>query len=296
MTYRFSGHETFYCKHFWLKKGYDYIKKHNDFKSSNSVIELGVGKNMVASIAHWLKVYKIVNTYYKKGVQQIDISQFGEVLLNNKDGLDPYIEDKGTTYLLHYMALKNDYSSIYNIAFKDFRKTRVSLEFTSTQLFEFLCRKLRKEKLNFSEKSLKNDIKVFIRSYLVGNKKSSKTIEDDFSALLLGLDLINPIEDTHIEGDQVYKFEYNEKNDLDILIFLFAILDSFEGQVSISVEEIQSIVSDIFLCNREGTEKKLQLLQQDNFIVYKQDAGRKEIQLKSELNKWEILKKHYKRA
>ena len=296
MAYKFSGHETFYCKHFWLKKGYDYINKSSDFKSSNSVIELGVGKNMVASIAHWLKVYKIVNVHYEKGIQQIEISEFGKILLNNKDGLDPYIEDKGSTYLLHYMALKNDYASLYNIAFKDFRKTRISSEFTSTQLFDFLCRKLRKEELDFSEKSLKNDIKVFVRSYLVGSKKSSKTIEDDFSALLLGLDLINLIENTHIDGDQVYIFEYNEKDDLDILIFLFAILDSFEGQVSISVEEIQNRVSDIFLCNREGTEKKLQILQQENFIVYKQDAGRKEVQLKTELNKWGILKKHYERT
>jgi hypothetical protein len=47
--YKFSGHETFQCRHFWLKKGYDFVKKEGDFKSNDALIELGVGKNMISS-------------------------------------------------------------------------------------------------------------------------------------------------------------------------------------------------------------------------------------------------------
>ncbi|HRW22723.1 MAG TPA: DUF4007 family protein, partial [Bacteroidales bacterium] len=53
----FSGHETFHCRTFWLKKGYDFlVSGNNTFKNEEAaVVELGVGKNMVASIRYWMK-------------------------------------------------------------------------------------------------------------------------------------------------------------------------------------------------------------------------------------------------
>ena len=50
MKYTFSGHESFPCKTLWLKKGYDFVKKDLDFNAPEAVINLGVGKNMTASI------------------------------------------------------------------------------------------------------------------------------------------------------------------------------------------------------------------------------------------------------
>ena len=58
-TYRFSGHESFPCKSLWLKKGYDFVVGGGDFNSPEAVTGLGVGKNMVASIRYWLRVFGI---------------------------------------------------------------------------------------------------------------------------------------------------------------------------------------------------------------------------------------------
>ena len=33
---RFSGHETFNCKHFWLKKGYDFVQSNREFKDADA--------------------------------------------------------------------------------------------------------------------------------------------------------------------------------------------------------------------------------------------------------------------
>jgi hypothetical protein len=77
---------------------------------------------------------------------------------------------------------------------------------------------------------------------------------------------------------------------------LFAILSVFENEESISVEAIQNKISDIFLCNREGTEEKLNKLDEYGLIVFKQDAGRKEIQIKKIKDKWEVLSKYYGRV
>jgi len=289
-NYRFSGHETFQCRHFWLKKGYDFVMKEGDFKSNDALIDLGVGKNMISSIDHWLKVFGLTDSESGK------LTEFAHKIFG-EDPFDPYLEDNGSLYLLHFNILRNSQlASIYEMVFGEFRKTRISSEFTSNQLYEFITRKLNIEGVAYSENTIRNDIRVFLRTYQTSSKRGSKSIEDDFASVLIDLNFIDPVQDVFIEGEQVYKLQYDEQEYLNKLIFLYTIIDVFKERTSISFEEIQTEVSDKFLCNREGTEVKLNALNENGYIVYKQDAGRKEIQLKSNADKWEILKKYYGRV
>ena len=69
MKYTFSGHETFQCKNMWLKKGYDFVKAGKSFNDDTAVVDLGVGKNMVASIKFWLKSFGIIDEDWKSPVR-----------------------------------------------------------------------------------------------------------------------------------------------------------------------------------------------------------------------------------
>ncbi len=286
-NWRFAGHETFHCKHFWLKKGFDFTSERNSFKENDAVVKLGVGKNMVSSIQFWMNAFGIY--------EEDEISEFGNNIFNN-DGFDTFLEDEGSLWLLHYKLLSKNYSSIYKLAFINFRKTRISSEFTSKQLEDFISKLLISEGVNFSQKSIENDVKVFIRNYVSLYKKGAKSLEDDFSSLLINLDIISIVPDSHIEGLQVFKLLYNAKENLPSEVLLFSILDSFDGKMSIAVNDIQNEISDLFLCNREGTEAKLTELQDKGYIVYKDDSGRKEIQIKNKLNKWDVLKNYYEKS
>ena len=55
--FTFSGHESFPCKTLWLKKGYDFVKGQKNFNDPTAVVDLGVGKNMVAAVRYWYKVF-----------------------------------------------------------------------------------------------------------------------------------------------------------------------------------------------------------------------------------------------
>jgi len=57
----FSGHETFHCRHLWLKKGYEFIKAGSKFSEEDAVLKLGVGKNMVSAINFWMKAFGIID-------------------------------------------------------------------------------------------------------------------------------------------------------------------------------------------------------------------------------------------
>ena len=79
-TYRFSGHESFPCKSLWLKKGYDFVVGGGDFNSPEAVTGLGVGKNMVASIRYWLRVFGICDNE--------EVTPLGRYLFDERKGKD----------------------------------------------------------------------------------------------------------------------------------------------------------------------------------------------------------------
>lgn len=90
-----------------VEKGYDYAKAGLSFTDDYAVVELGVGKNMVASIRYWLRAFGITND---NGVP----TEIGKYLLDD-NGADPYIEDTATLWLLHYMLVTSRVATLYNI-------------------------------------------------------------------------------------------------------------------------------------------------------------------------------------
>lgn len=114
--YSFSGHETFQCKSLWLKKGYDFIKDGKKFTSDNAVVNLGVGKNMVSSIRYWMKVFGMT--------KNDENTLLADYLFDTNNGKDPFVEDLGTLWLLHYMLISNLEASIYPLFFIEFQKEK----------------------------------------------------------------------------------------------------------------------------------------------------------------------------
>jgi hypothetical protein len=131
--YVFSGHESFPCKTLWLKKGYDFITAKRDFNSPEAVVELGVGKNMVAAIRYWYKAF---------GFNSDDerVKWIPDFLFNDQDGKDRYMEDLGTLWLLHFLLIYSNIASLYNLFFVDFQKER--RRFDKNQIVTFVKRKM----------------------------------------------------------------------------------------------------------------------------------------------------------
>ena len=280
----FTGHETFHCRHFWLKKGYDYLSKGQSFKNPDAVTALGVGKNMVMSINFWLKAFGIND-------REDQATAFANKIFNSNTGYDPFLEYEGTLWLLHYKLLDTNLASIYPLVFKEFRKSRVNSQFTTQQLLRYLLRTATNNETSIAENSLKNDIKVFIKTYYIADK-NIKDMEDDLSSIFIDLNLITKVTDT--EEGSVFQLKVSERPEIPKEIFYFLILDKFPELASISFDDIQNKIGDVFACSSEGTELKIQEISEAfKDVVYKKDAGRKEIQIKNIPNKWDILERYY---
>src|SRR3972149_1998131 len=101
---RFAGHETFTLRYGWLKKAVDAVNEDPlTFTRDDALVRLGVGKNMVRSIRHWGLATGILeeDSQANNRGRSIRPSPLGKLLFSRR-GLDPYLEDPATLWLLHW--------------------------------------------------------------------------------------------------------------------------------------------------------------------------------------------------
>lgn len=289
----FAGHESFTCKQFWLKKGVDFVLAGKNFNDDTAVADLGVGKNMVRSIRHWLDAFGITDND--------QLSELGEYLFG-EGGKDPYLEDIGTIWLLHYQLVKLERASIYNLVYNDFRKTRT--EFRKEQLHQFI--KVRCEEISssaYNPNTVERDIKVFLSSYLRPTRKRAD-IEDNFTGLLHEISLLEEkVKDDIIRNQKTiyYSLEGDFRDSVPYHIVLFALLDNPQFSASISFRDMQVAENSpgtVFALSGEGLYQKLDGMVKDEFLadklIYSETAGNRVLQVTdSSLDKWKVLDDYY---
>lgn len=294
-NYRFSGHETFTCKQYWLKKGFDFLQgNERRFSDESAVVELGVGKNMVSSIAYWLKSFGVVDDLFRP--TEMGTYIFGE------QGHDPYIEDIATVWLLHYFLVKTEYASVYSLFFNEFKRERI--DFNRDHLHMFLKRKCFEVSDSlYNENTITSDVSTFLRNYIISpNLRMAKKLEldEEFSGLLYELNLLSLYRLEQVEGRQMemYRAENKNREELPYELVLFAILERFPDQASISFRELEVSVNSpgmVFALTKEGLYAKLEEIvgHYGKQVVLSDTAGIQVLQFKQPINKWEVLNRYY---
>ena len=275
----FSGHESFACKSHWLKRGYDFVRGENNFNDDDAVVRLGVGKNMVASIKFWLKAIGLL----KDG----GLVALANHLFDDDNGKDPYLEDIGTLWLLHFLLIQTDYATIYKTTFVDYHRQRNIIEKSKLQNYiKHICFDETGYKNLYNDNTVKRDIGVMLHNYCAKNG-GNVNIEDS-NSLFAPLNLICETE------KNTYRFNYDTRSDVPSLIFLYALLIKFEGRNSISFEDITELALIFCLTNND-------LLDIINYlcdlypseIVFSDVAGIKELQFRATLNSIDVLDRYY---
>ncbi|MEX2410152.1 MAG: DUF4007 family protein [Candidatus Paceibacterota bacterium] len=298
-SFHFSGHESFQCRNLWLKKGFDFIEQEGgNFNSDEAVLSLGVGKNMTTSIRYWMEAMGLKTRKKKKKLSEL------ASLIFSDGGWDPYLENIGSMWLLHYELVSNDHASIYNLAFNHFRKHRT--EFTKDHLITFLKNRTSESDKLPADSTLETDIGVFVKTYVRPTSHDGrKNIEDQFSSLLLELNLLKEIEEVEITDNEKktwYKFETSNQESLPNEVLLYAILDNVRYGNSITIQELlnsENSPGSIFLLTPDALITKIEALtlHYDN-IVYTDDGGIRQIQIKDKesINPHGVLTDYYGRS
>ena len=275
----FSGHESFACKSHWLKRGYDFVRDENNFNDDDAVVRLGVGKNMVASIKFWLKAIGLL-----KDTGLVAISDY---LFDNENGKDPYLEDVGTLWLLHFLLIQTDYATIYKTTFVDYHRQRNIVEKSKLQNYIKHTRFDETGYKNlYNDNTVKRDIGVMLHNYCAKNGNSVNV--EDSNSLFAPLNLIYETE------KDTYRFNYETRSDVPSLIFLYALLEKFIGRSSISFEDIAELTLIFCLTNNDLVNIINHLCDlYPTEIVFSDVAGIKELQFRATLNSMDVLDRYY---
>lgn len=281
--YTFSGHESFPCKTLWLKKGYDFVVQGRDFNAPEAVIHLGVGKNMVASIRYWLRVFGIC-----KNDQP---TQLGNYLFDDAKGKDKYIEDLATLWLLLFNLVFNQEATLYNLFFCGYQKGHT--QFERDQISTYIkLEMIEAGKQNFfNENTVKKDVAVLLQNYALPRKAQSN---EDFSSMLIDLDLIRQ----NAEGKGYY-FNIDGKRKVMKEIFMYALLalKEREGDNTISYDTVQDEIGLAFCMQDHETIEMLKQLSKDyhKYISYSDNAGIRMVQFIKDLDKEQVLNDYYEK-
>ncbi len=282
----FSGHESFACRQFWLKKAYDYVAiRRGSFSDPDAVVHLGVGKNMVTSIQYWARAFGVLDDDLRPS--NLANYLFGE------GGKDPYLEDIGSLFLLHYSLVATGRATIFSLAFNEFRKER--LEFTREHLQRFLNRKCEEYEVNVSNKTIERDASTFIRTYLQP-ERTSRNVEDDYSGLLIDLALLEQIKQPRAAGGEHYRFENREREHLPAEIILFTILEQNHGN-SVSFSNLLTQENNaglVFALTSDGLLRKInEIVERYDGITLADNAGVRELQFVDRPDPWQVLNRYY---
>lgn len=275
--YTFSGHESFTCKSLWLKKGFDFINNNYNFNAPDAVMQLGVGKNMVASIRYWMRAFGMA--------KNDELTTLATYLLDTDKGKDPFIEDLGTLWLLHFLLVSSEEATLYNWLFVRLQKERKT--FDRQNVVNFVHRLMVEDgKQNlYNENTVKKDIGVLLQNYVLPLKAKAL---DDYSSLLIDLDLIRTA-----DGKQ-YIFNIEGKRQIPWQIFLYAIITMKGKDMTVSYDLLQDIglmfcMNDMEVIDMCQTIDRIKT----EYVRYSDTAGIRQLQFIEELNSEEILNEYY---
>jgi Protein of unknown function (DUF4007) len=217
----FGGHEKFVFRDGWLKKGIDAVERDSMiFTEDNALVVLGVGKNMVRSIRHWCLATSLIeetNTPERKRAMRA--TALGKELMVN-GGWDPFLEDTGTLWLLHWQLASNPVRSlIWHLTFSRFYET----EFTKKQLGFFVEKQLERMAISTTSGMVEREIDCFLRMY-APTVKVNRISEESLDCPLAELDLIR-----FIPQDNVYRFTVGPKPTLPTKVFGYGLLQFLAG-------------------------------------------------------------------
>lgn len=106
---KFARHETFAPRFGWLHKAYVQVKDDSEiFHREDAPVILGVGRNMVYAMRYWSQAFKLTQEHpHEDPTYRAYVASptWRARWLLDEDGADPYLEDTGSLWLLHWWLL-----------------------------------------------------------------------------------------------------------------------------------------------------------------------------------------------
>ncbi|MYE56771.1 MAG: DUF4007 family protein [Acidimicrobiaceae bacterium] len=218
----FARHETFHPRYGWFRKAYAVAAADPyAFGREDAPVVIGVGKNMVRAIRFWGLAAKLIvedpHSPNRRAPQFVPTRR-GHALFGDQ-GWDPYMEDPGTLWLLHWLLLAPPSRlPVWWLAFNEFN----AVEFCDADLAEAVSVQLDAvaDWTPPHESSVKKDLGALLRTYAPAEHSRRGSIDDLLDCPLRELNLLGRSRATGLN-----RFTLGPKPTLPPAIVAYAVLD-----------------------------------------------------------------------
>lgn len=290
----FSGHETFPLRYPWLKKGFDAVRDNPAvFSRDDAITTLGVGKNMVRSIRHWCLAAGVL-AENRNAAGALHPTDLGKMLLDDQ-GLDPYLEDPATLWVLHWqIATNRSRATTWYWTLSHFNEPEFTREMLASALFKWTQTLPGKQ---VAESSLRRDVEVFLRTYVPSGASRGDIGEDTLDCPLTELNLI-----TQPADGRAYRFQRGAQRGLPDSILLYGVLDFWEtfaqAAETLALHDIARQPGSpgrVFKIDDSSLVERLESIEQatDGKLSYVETAGLRQLYRRERLNPAEALTEAY---
>jgi len=264
---------------------------------TGKVILMGVGKNMVRAIRFWSLAANVVEHRPNEGYF---VTEFGEDIFGN-DGLDPYLEDIKTLWLLHWNFSTQIEEPLFAWDFllnkwqePDISRSSVLRVFQQEP--DVVERKL-------SLTTLSHHFDTFIHTYVPTRGPKGIVKEDNLDSPLVELELIQKIGEQEIDinsgkREPIYAFRREEKLDISPELFVYCLYDFFQRrhptENTLSFREISighGSPGQIFKIPEIDLRERLYTLetQTDGLLSFQESANIQQIRKHKEVSQRTLL-------
>ena len=250
----FAGHQTFALRAGWLKKGIDALGDPEDegatpFLRDDAIVALGVGKNMVQSIRHWL----LVTGMARLAGRDLEPTELGTALFGSPttDGWDPYLEDPASLWLLHWrLAGPAGAAFSWVWTFNCCREYEFSRASLADSILAAATGYVAKTP---SRETVMRDVECLLHTYAMPPVSS---VGDELDCPLRNLGLIEH------SYERLYRFRTGPKPHLPQGVFLYALCDYWRWR------QADGPVSLWELAYAEGSPGAVFKLDEDSLLEY----------------------------
>lgn len=234
-----SGHETFPLRYGWLKKAYDAVAAcggESEIRAvfgDDAIARFGVGKNMVASIRHWAQVSGVL--VESAGAKTVRTTPLGDRLLGPQ-GLDPYMEDPASLWLIHWQLAARPTKTTWFWAFNHYP----AVTFERDQLTKGVERLARERHwARVASATVKNDVACFIRTYVAQQPSGRSGNDDALESPLSELGLIRALGKR--DG---FRFVRGAKSSLGAGVFAYALCDFWVRHTTSATLSLEAVAHE----------------------------------------------------
>ena len=303
-TYRISGHETFPCRYTWLPKAVRGLRENPKLFSdeADAMVKLGVGKNMVRSIRFWSQVAGMATVVTKGGGHSL--TDLGKVLLGER-GLDPFLEDISTLWLIHWNLSTNIENPL--LAWDYLLNRWQEPEFVPSAVLKALQKEAEKQDDRFSMVTLEQHYDVFLHTYVPTRGRKGEVQEDNLDCPLVELELIITVGERELDRssgkrETIYGFRREEKPDITPELFVYCLNAFWEkrhaAESTLTLREVaygHGSPGQTFKLPEEDIRIRVDALarQTNGLFKYNETASQQQIQKTGDQDSVELLKQIY---